>query len=215
MSTRRSFLSDLSWFQVAAGALAAMTSAWLASALGVGGTIIGAALGSLVVAISSSFYASTLDRGRTLIVQTDSGTRIERTTDDAPGDQDSPGALGETVRRVRWKVVALTTVVILAVSGAAMGAYEIITDKPYGSDSGNAKLGNPFGGGQRSSSDDPGSQQSSDPEDEQDQQDEEQPTEPTPSATEPTRPTTSVPTPSTTTPTPKPAPSASQDAEDR
>lgn len=211
MSTRRSFLSDLSWFQVAAGALAAMTSAWLASALGVGGTIIGAALGSLVVAISSSFYASTLDRGRTLIVQTDSGTRIERSTDDGPEDDDSPGALGETVRRVRWKVVALTTVVILAVSGAAMGAYEIITDKPYGSDSGNAKLGNPFGGGQQSSSDDPGSQQSSDPEDEQD---EEQPTEPTPSATEPTRPTTSVPTPSATTPTPKPSPSASQDAED-
>ncbi len=187
-----------------------MTSAWLASALGVGGTIIGAALGSLVVAISSSFYASTLDRGRTLIVQTDSGTRIERDSGDEPAD-DAPGGLAEAGRRIRWKVVALTTVVILALSGAAMGAYEIVTDKPYGSDSGNAKLGNPFGGGNHSSgSGGTEPQDTSDPEDQQAPQDEEEPTEPTPSATETTRPTASVPTPSATSVTPRPTSSAGQ-----
>ena len=80
---RSSVLGGLSWFQVLAGALAAMTSAWIASALGVAGTIVGAALGSLVVTITSSLYASTLDKGRTLIVQTDGGQVVE--TEAEPG----------------------------------------------------------------------------------------------------------------------------------
>lgn len=157
---RSSFLGGLSWFQVVAGALAAMTSAWIASALGVGGTIIGAALGSLVVSISSTLYASTLDKGRTLIVQTDSGRLVE--TEAEPGHtaealaavreathEEVTGAevVDEPRRTIRWKAVALSTAVILAVSGLGMGAYELVTDRSYGASGDNARIGNPFGGG--------------------------------------------------------------------
>lgn len=205
----RSFLSGLSWFQVLAGALAAMTSAWVASALGVGGTIIGAALGSLVVTITSTFYASTLDRGRTLIVQTDSGTFVE--TEAEPGHTaealaavseatDEPIKGAEVVedprRSIRWRTVALTTAIILAVSGLAMGAYEIVTGKAYGSDPDNARIGNPLGGGSDPEpSDDPAPRESSSP-------------DPSATPTPTGRPTTTTtPTP-TATPTPTPAPTA-------
>ncbi|WP_311210694.1 MULTISPECIES: hypothetical protein [unclassified Aeromicrobium] len=210
----RSFLSGLSWFQVLAGALAAMTSAWVASALGVGGTIIGAALGSLVVTITSTFYASTLDRGRTLIVQTDSGTFVE--TDVEPGHTaEALAAVSEATheqvkgaevvedprRSIRWKTVALTTAIILAVSGLAMGAYEIITDKAYGSDPDNARIGNPFGGGSKAEpTEDAEPQESSSP-------------DPAATPTPTRRPTaTATPTP-TGTPTPTPAPTATATTE--
>jgi hypothetical protein len=198
---RSSFLG-LSWFQVVAGALAAMTSAWVASALGVGGTIIGAALGSLVVTISSSLYASTLDRGRTLIVQTDTGRYVE--TEVEPGhtaealaavrdatDEEVRGAeVVEPRRTVRWKAVALTTAVVLAFSGLAIGGYELATGRAYGTDPDNARIGNPFGGGTSTEEDTP------DP-------------DPTPSST-PTP--TATPTPSST-PTPTPTPTPTEDAE--
>ena len=192
----RSTFLGLSWFQVVAGALAAMTSAWVASALGVGGTIIGAALGSLVVTISSSFYASTLDRGRTLIVQTEGGRYVE--TEVEPGhtaealaavreatDEEVRGAeVVEPRRTIRWKVVALSTAVVLAISGLAIGGYELATGRAYGTDPDNARIGNPFGGGTSSQEEDPAPEQGEE-------------TDPAPTAT---------PTPTASTPTPTPTP---------
>ena len=217
---RRSFLADLSWFQVVAGALAAMTSAWLASTLGVGGTIIGAALGSLVVAVSSAFYAHTLDRGRTLIVQTEDGRRVE--THAEPGETaealadvaertGSPVQGAEVVNEsdprggIRWKAVVVLTVAALAVAGLAMGAYELATDRAWGSNPDNARIGNPFGGG--SQPDPTPTAPTGEPTDVT-------PTEPTPTETaepEPTPTATAEPTTEPTptvepTPTPTPTP---------
>lgn len=199
----RSFLRGLSWFQVVAGALAAMTSAWIASALGVAGTIIGAALGSLVVTITSSFYASTLDRGRTLIVQTDGGSVVE--TEVEPGhtaealaavrdatDEEVTGAqvVEEPRRSIRWRTVAVTTAIILVVSGLAMGAYEIVTDRSYGAAPDNARIGNPFGGGS-------------------DAEPSEEPTPQAPDTPDPTSTPAPTPSPSSTaTPVPTPEPTA-------
>jgi hypothetical protein len=52
------------WMQVAASALAAVSSAVLLSTLGVAGTLIGAALGSVVATIGTSLYTRTLDVSR-------------------------------------------------------------------------------------------------------------------------------------------------------
>ncbi len=166
---RRSVLGDLSWFQVLAGALAAMTSAWIASALGVAGTIIGAAIGSLVVTISSAFYQRGLDRGRTLIVRTEGGTVVETTAEpgetvaaldavrDATGSQIRGAEVVDEPRGgVRWGVVALTTVLVLAVAGAAMGGYELLTGDSYGARSDNPRLGDPLGDGPTTSTEGPG-----------------------------------------------------------
>ncbi len=131
---RSSVLGGLSWFQVLAGALAAMTSAWIASALGVAGTIVGAALGSLVVTITSSLYASTLDKGRTLIVQTDGGQVVETEAE--------PGHTAEALAAVRRATHE-------EVTGAevAMGSYELVTGKAYGSNPHNPRIGHFSGGG--------------------------------------------------------------------
>lgn len=205
---RRPFLG-LTWFQVIAGALAAMTSAWIASALGVAGTIIGAAVGSLVVTVSSAFYSTTLDRSRTLIVRTDNGTFVETAAE--PGETAaaleevreatrSPirGAeVVETARaRVHWRTVVVTTVVVLALAVGAMGTYELLTGKSYGAHTDNARIGNPFGG---TSSPKPGSDSSPTP----DPVDSTTPTStPSPTVTPtPTESTSPTPTPTEIVPT--------------
>lgn len=48
---------EISWVQVSAGALAAVSSAVLLSTVGVAGTIIGAALGSLAATVGSTVYS--------------------------------------------------------------------------------------------------------------------------------------------------------------
>jgi hypothetical protein len=52
------------WLKVLAGALAAVSSALLLSTLGAAGTILGAALGSVIVSLTTSFYSSGLDASR-------------------------------------------------------------------------------------------------------------------------------------------------------
>ena len=56
MSSDQSKL-EISWVQVSAGALAAVSSAVLLSTVGVAGTIIGAALGSLAATVGSTVYS--------------------------------------------------------------------------------------------------------------------------------------------------------------
>lgn len=207
----------LSWFQVIAGALAAMTSAWIASTLGVAGTIIGAAVGSLVATITAALYANTLDRSRTLIVRTDAGTIVETEAEpgetvaaleavrEATGDQIQGAEVVDEPRRIHWKTVVVTSIAVLALSFGAMGAYELVTGKSYGSNTDNARIGNPFGG-----TSSPGSSTTDGPDDSTDSP---TPTVPTVTTPTPTEPTVTTPTPSETTPTPTaetPTPDASE-----
>jgi hypothetical protein len=59
----------LDWTRVIGGALAAVSSAVLLSTLGSAGTIVGAALGSIVVSVSSTLYAHGLKRSRRKMAQ--------------------------------------------------------------------------------------------------------------------------------------------------
>ncbi|MDQ3157258.1 MAG: hypothetical protein M3Q98_11115 [Actinomycetota bacterium] len=190
MSKRRHLFSDVSWFQVVASALAAVTAAWIASSLGVAGTLVGAALGSFVVTLSSAFYSRTLDQGRTLLIQTERGTVIERHVDDGEvsdafseaKDIDSPVVGAHFVDdkpRLHWKTIIVTTAVVLAIALAAITAYELITKHPLGDSGGGTTIGDTFGRGTN-----------------------DQPTK-APATTTPTDRTTTVPTTSapTTTPT--------------
>ena len=211
MSSRRGFLSEISWFQVAASALAAVTAAWIASRLGVAGTLIGAALGSFVVTISTSFYGRTLDKGKTLIVQTASGSTIEKTVVDGEiaeafrevaEDEDSPVLGAEVVddedvpRRLHWKTITATTLLVLAIAIGAMGAYEVVTGNSYGVDRDNARIGNPLGGSSSSSDEPDDSGTTPKPEPTAD----EETSRPAPA------PATTTPSPAATTPAPAPAP---------
>ena len=55
--------SDLSVPQVAAGALAAVTSMLLSNQIGIAGSVIGVAVGSVVSTVASSLYKRAIARG--------------------------------------------------------------------------------------------------------------------------------------------------------
>lgn len=197
MSKRRGFLGEVSWFQLAASVLASVTAAWIASSLGVAGTVIGAALGSAVVTITTAFYGRTLDKGRTLLVTTAGGTIVQRRVED--------GDIAETLEqaaevgpvkgaayvpdepkpRLHWKTVVVTTVVVLALALAAISTIELVTGRTLDGSRGTT-IGDTFGG-------DRGKPKPSDPT-----------TTATPedTATTPTTTPATTPTPTATTPTP-------------
>ena len=197
MSRRRGLLGDISWLQIIASVLAAVTAAWIASRLGVAGTLIGAALGSFVVTISSAFYGRTLDHTRTLLIQTESGTVIERQVEDGEvrealdevADVDSAARGAQFVDdkpRLHWKTIIVTAVVVLSLALAAISTYELISGRTLDGDHGTT-IGDSLGG----TRDKPSPQ-------------------PTPSKTATTT-TTTVPTTPTPTETTIPTPTASTD----
>ncbi len=65
----------LSWVQVSAAALAAMSSAVLLSTLGVAGTIVGAAIGSVTASLAGSLYHRGIDASRQQVVTHTSALR--------------------------------------------------------------------------------------------------------------------------------------------
>src|SRR4051794_26898585 len=55
---------EINWMQAAAGALAAVSSAVLLSTVGVAGTLIGAAIGSVIATVAPSVYSYYLSLSR-------------------------------------------------------------------------------------------------------------------------------------------------------
>lgn len=161
-------MGEVSWFQVAGSALAAVTAAFLASTLGVAGTLIGAAVASLTVTLGSAFFANTLREGRTLLVRTDSGTVIEHVADEgevAEAFEEVRDAHGGTIvgaefveddePKFRWKSIVVTTAIVLGLALAAITAYELTTGQVFGLNDaeGGTSISRPFGGGGSSAPD--------------------------------------------------------------
>ena len=161
MSHHRRFLGEVSWFQVIGSALASVTAAFLASRLGVSGTLIGAALVSFVITISSSVYTNTLKESRTLLVRTESGTVIERAVDegevaealedvhDVGGNVVGAQFVDDEKPRLHWKRILATTGVVLALSLATISGYELVTGHQVGKSGtdGGISIIQPFRGG--------------------------------------------------------------------
>jgi hypothetical protein len=198
MSTwRRRLFGEMSWLQVVASALAAMIAAWAASRLGVAGTIIGAAMGSLVLTVSSAFFARTLETGRTLLVQTERGTVIEKHLEEGESVTEAFEEVAEASAQPRgarvvedrppisWPTVLVTSIVVLVLAIGAITAYELVVGREWGTNDKGTTIGDTFGGG-GSRPDDPS---------------------PRPSPTVPTTtPTTPIPTDVTPSPSPTPSP---------
>lgn len=81
---------DVSYAQVAGSALAAVSAAVVASFLGVGGTILGAALGSLIATIGGAVYAHSFRRAGAKLSETKVLTVVTRSRaghgEPSPGD---------------------------------------------------------------------------------------------------------------------------------
>ena len=85
----------VNWVQVCAGALAAMSSAVLLSTVGAAGTIIGAALGSVVVTVGKELYSSGIRASRQAATAAQAAasrrvararTQVGRAVDELDGD---------------------------------------------------------------------------------------------------------------------------------
>lgn len=94
---------DISGAQVAGSALAAVSAAVIASFLGVGGTVLGAALGSIVASVGGAVYSHSFRRagdrlGDTKVLTVVTRPRVVRTAP-GPGDvpviEDADGAGGQ------------------------------------------------------------------------------------------------------------------------
>lgn len=76
----KDLFKDVTWMQVGAGALAAATSLFLASSIGIAGSVIGAAVGSVVTTLSSALYKSFLTASNDAIKEKIVGPGAEKTT---------------------------------------------------------------------------------------------------------------------------------------
>ena len=136
-------LLGLSGTQTIGSALAAVTSALAGSFLGVAGTLIGAALGSIVATVAAAFYARTLSSAATVAMK-----KIpQRRRGGLPADDDgilAASAPTESVepraKRLRGKFTPKTWIKLGAVSAAAfviamvgVTAVEFGTNKPISS----------------------------------------------------------------------------------
>ena len=75
--------AGVTWVQVAGSALAAVSSAVLLSTLGVGGTLVGAAIGSVAATVGTALYTRTLDVSRQQVAaQTAALRRVARARSD-------------------------------------------------------------------------------------------------------------------------------------
>lgn len=86
---------DISAAQVAGSALAAVSAAVVASFLGVGGTVIGAALGSIVASVGGAFYSHSFRRagdalGETKVLTVVTRPRLGHAGPHHPGPADVP-----------------------------------------------------------------------------------------------------------------------------
>jgi cell division septation protein DedD len=93
----------INWVQVLAGALAAMTSAVLLSTLGVAGTIIGAAVGSVAASVGSAMYGRGIHASKQQVAAqaavlkrvAQARSQLDRVT----AEQARGGASGTSIRR--------------------------------------------------------------------------------------------------------------------
>ncbi len=130
---------ELSTTQITGSALAAMSGAFFASWAGTTGTIVGAALGSVIVTVGAATYTWSLQRTRDAVKRTVTAGRL-RTTPEP-----------ETPRRsLPWGKLALTSVAVMALGLGGITAIEAATGRPVSSytgssDSTGTTLGNVVG----------------------------------------------------------------------
>ena len=108
---------DLSFTQVVGGALAAMTAAFLGSRLSLAGTVVGAALASVVAAVATTLYTASLRTTREKV----------RTVWRGRGDGTPVAVEPRPGRRVRWSGVLLAALAAFALAAAVLTGLELVS----------------------------------------------------------------------------------------
>jgi len=142
--TKRKPFLDLSATQLIGGSLAAATAAALGSRLGVVGTIVGAALVSVVSAVAGALYTQSLRRTQELIRAREMlgarerlakvGAVARRPTlrdDPHPDTQEIEAAVEDATpsiwSRVTWKGVAATAGILFVITALVITGTELLT----------------------------------------------------------------------------------------
>lgn len=134
---------SINWVQVLAAAGAAVSSAVLLSTLGVGGTIIGAALGSIAASIATHAYSRGLhlSREQALALRRISQAREDLDRAAVHPDQDQEAGLEHadqvlgrveaslTARRPGWRQVAVVAAALFVGAMVAITAFELVTGR--------------------------------------------------------------------------------------
>ena len=186
----------ISTVQVVAGAAAAATGAFAASALGVAGTVAGAAVVSVLVTVAAALYDHSLRQARHRLLlarqaKTAAMGAVPPPTADGTEGEDLPvdpleGLDLSDERGYHWGRITLVAVAVFAVAMVTITGFEVITGRPIsslftGDDTRGTSIQRVVRPNRNAS--------------------------PEPSNSTPTPTTTSpAPTPSTTTPTPTPTP---------
>ncbi|RLV50756.1 hypothetical protein D9V37_02005 [Nocardioides mangrovicus] len=154
----------LSLTQLVGGSAAAATAAVLGARLGTTGTIIGAALVSLVSAVASAIYQASIRRTQEVVARTKE--MLPTTITWRTSAQDVPNvpevaeqAVEEGVEestpsvwsRIGWKSVAVATGVFFAITAVLVTGYELVSGQSL-EGSGPSTVSNAFHGGTHSSS---------------------------------------------------------------
>jgi hypothetical protein len=139
-AVEKSKRTQLSPVQVAASALAAVSSAVVASFFGVAGTLIGAALASVIATVSGALYTESLTKTNTKLKRVLTGrSATPRSTSPAAGEDPATRALPVHLdprrapaqrRRPRWSRVAVYAVAVFVVAMGIVTGIELIGQKP-------------------------------------------------------------------------------------
>jgi len=134
--------------QLMSSALAAVTAAIVGSRLGIAGTLVGAAAGSVIGTIGTAMYGHWLDRTashvRTVVVRVPASVRstpadptavldtVDDTVDDTVAEPAETTGLApaSTLRQPTWRTVGLAVVATFAVAIGSITAFEAIAGQP-------------------------------------------------------------------------------------
>jgi hypothetical protein len=137
---------DLSVTQILGGALAAMTAAALGAQLSVAGTLVGAALASIIAAVAGSLYTASIrrtrDKVKTVFWTGEPNEVEEPTVIDIVTDKDGhiagqrshlakpvPSGEPSPPRRpkLNWKRIAVAALAIFGIAAVALTTFELVT----------------------------------------------------------------------------------------
>ena len=136
---------DLSVTQVIGGALAAITAAWLGSQLSAAGTLVGAALVSIVTAVGGALYTASIRRTREKVktvfytgqpnevdeptvidIVADSEGHIKGQRSHLVEPEPAPSPRGPRTK-LNWKRVAVAALAIFGIAAVSLTAFELVT----------------------------------------------------------------------------------------
>lgn len=126
---------DLKPAQIAAGALAAVTAAFLGSQLNVAGTIAGAAVASIISSVGSALYQSSIERTRESVRRVGSKAWIVKPVDGETAAEseittDEVGTKDEKAKNRRWPKVAAGALLVFVLGMLAITGVEWLHGAP-------------------------------------------------------------------------------------